>query len=754
MDLQLTTEAAGVRDGDFELERLREENLRLRAQVGPAGLLQSQLQQLSERMDQELQHFEAIQNFIQRAVVAESIAEFGPIVCESMCELLECGGAIYWSLLEPAADGGRFYHAGLAPAADSPPAEMERWVAAWMAAAGKQGRDPHAAMPPLPAGLGLHGDFRVELVMDSTGLPLALLIAGHSGRQFLFCPGFGTPEDKLFVTFAKQVEVLIVSIRRRSTILSQIATIRTSEERLSTALGSGNVGLWDWDLIQDRVDYSDQWKSQLGLESGKVGDSPGEWRDRLHPDDREHAIEVVRACALAPRSNFDLTVRMRVKDDRWLWINTRGINVSTDDGTVRRLIGTHLDVTGFKALENRLLKAEKEQRVAREQADRENLAKTSFLAAVSHEIRTPLNGMLGVFQMLRLAQQPDREQLAKLIEMGESSGKWMLRLIGESLDIARIEAGKLELNPEVVALPALLEELKSLKSSRAANLGLELRWQTAAALPQSILVDGVRLRQVLTNLLANAFKFTHEGFVALETSVIKYGRSGTLHLRFVVADSGIGFTREFGRVIFEPFTQGAERSHSSDHGIGMGLVIIKQLVALMGGRIEVSSRPGVGSRFTVTVPVKDLSGVAVESAHPPSAVVPSFRGSVLVVDDDYASGEVARLMLAELGFQVDLARDGGEGLTMAIAGYYDLIFMDCWMPVMRGTDAVRELRASATALSRNVPIIALTANARESDAADCRQSGMNDILVKPLLWDGLIEKVVRYLPVATPTRFS
>jgi PAS domain S-box-containing protein len=350
---------------------------------------------------------------------------------------------------------------------------------------------------------------------------------------------------------------------------SELARLRIENEFLRAQVA--HVGLWDWDLVNNRVDYSDQWKRQLGLESDEIGDTLREWEDRLHPGDREHVIEIVRLCTRTPRYGFDLTLRMRHKDGRWIWINSRGFNASTEDGVICRMFGTHIDVTAYKTMESKLLKAEKKQRMAKELAERENLAKSSFLAAVSHEIRTPINGILGVLQMLRMTRELDRDKLEKLVEMGESSGKRILRVIGESLDIARIEAGRLELIHEAVDLALLLESMRSFKSKQAAEMGLELRWQVAADVPRRILIDPVRLRQVLENLLGNAFKYTREGFVSFEASMVKRPKDQAASIRFVVSDSGIGFSKKFGRTIFEPFTQGLDNFQSSDHGTGMGL---------------------------------------------------------------------------------------------------------------------------------------------------------------------------------------
>lgn len=732
-----------------ELARLRAENAMLRGQLGQSVRLKQETLQLSYRLEQVLMRFGAMQTFIQKSVATDTMEEFVPIVCESIIDLLECGVAIYWSVSEEIPLEQRFYQSGLGDVTNKDLKELNRWVRHWRDS-GSPGCYPVADTASLPAAFGLVDRFLLEWIRDSSGQPLAVILSGNTVHQNEFQLEGNDSAATVFQTFAKQVGAMIVSIKRNQIINLQIETIRTSEERLTTALASSNVGLWDWDLSCDRVHYSDQWKFQLGLAADDVGDSLDEWITRLHPDDREHALKVTTLCSVTPNGSFDLTLRMRARNRRWVWINTRGHNLSKSGGTNVRMIGTHIDVTAFKAMERRLIRAERKQRLAKEQAERENLAKSSFLAAVSHEIRTPLNGILGIFQMLRMRGGMERDQMVKLMEMGESSGMWMLKIIGESLDIARIEAGKIELNPEIVDLHLLLDDLRALKWKRAADLELEFRFRIAPGVPRWVRVDGVRLRQILVNLLNNAFKFTREGFVSLEVRAGDLRKDGHRNMYFHVVDSGIGISRSFGRMMFQPFTQAMNKSQSSEHGIGLGLMITKELVGLMGGKIGFSSRRGQGSRFKVALPLEDLPqhGSSADFCDQPK--IRKFEGVVLVVDDDDISAEIAKLILGELGLQVDLAKNGLLGLELATAKRYDMILMDCWMPVMSGIEATVKLRASTTALSRPAPVLALTANARKSDAAACREAGMNDFITKPLLIESLIEMLTRYLPVAPP----
>lgn len=736
-------------DGTAELLRLREENSYLRGRLAQMALHQQQALKLGHRLDQEAARFDAMQNFIQRAVLAESREELVEITCESVIDLLECGVGMVWCFNACQTSEKCFTQSGLPEISPDLWLEMRQWVNNLM-----EIRPPgnvtnslwKKSLPPLPEGLGLRGDYLVEVLMDQAHQPQGIVIACNTVHQSRFSERFDYSADKVFSTFAKQVGVLIVSFKRRFIILEQIERIRISEERLSTALIGSNVGLWDWDLTSNEVFYSDQWKTQLGFDLDEVGNSYMEWVDRLHPAEVEHALGVVSACRNVPNGQFDLTLRMRCKNKRWRWINTRGYGLCDADGKVVRMIGTHIDVTEYKLLESKLLAAEKKQRRAKEQAERENSAKSSFLASVSHEIRTPLNGILGAFQMLKMTDDPKKRE--NLLRLGEDSGKWMLKIIGESLDITRIEARQIELKPELVDLWKMLSDIHGVKSKRALNQGLELRWLVDPQVPQMVMVDPGRLRQILTNLINNAFKFTKRGYIEVSITATPSGKAGWSNVRFSVADSGIGFSKEFGRVIFQPFTQAVKKSESSEHGIGLGLGIAKELTSLMGGRLRASSKPGAGSCFVVSLPLEELSIQQIENHFDEvRANLPVFDGKVLLAEDDEVSSTLAKLMMESLGLQVFVAKDGGEALQMASETRYDLIFMDGWMPIMNGLEVTRKLRASSDCASSRVPILALTANARTSDAEECARAGMNDYMSKPLMFSILIEKLRVYLPL-------
>lgn len=705
--------------------------MQLRKQAARAEQVRQEMLELSHRLELERSRFDAMQRFIRLAVGLESDRGFAALVCESIVDLLGCGVGLFWGIGGLWKDGG-LVHFGLGEAALEVDSEVREWVGRWILR--DEVYDGQGLL--LPEALDVRPDYLVEVVNDSRGEPLALLFACNCRGQPVFHDEFQEASKVVFGTFANQVGVLMESFIRRSTIHDQIETIRVSEERLSMALTAGNVGLWDWNLKSGQVYFSSQWKRQLGYESEVIGNRVEDWSGLLHPEDLCEALDVANACADEPGSQFELILRMRHADGRWVWINTRGFNVSKPDAGIFRVIGIHLDVSGQKELERRLREAEQSQRRARQQAERESSAKSSFLATISHEIRTPLNGMMAAFQMLRHTH--DEKDRSRILGMGERAGKWMLKIIGESLDIIRIESGKMELNPETTDLVALLDELRAFEEPKARKRNLDLQWVVASDVPRFTCADPVRLRQILANLLGNAIKFTDEGYVRLEVSVEKRSNAEARRVRFVVQDSGIGFSREFRRRMFEPFSQEIRKMDSANQGIGLGLMITRELVGLMGGMIRVRSRPGLGSRFLVRLPLVEVFPEGVDVEKPPLLNPPKFRGRVLLAEDDMISGELGRMMLQSIGLDVDLARNGDEALSMASAVAYDLIFMDCWMPGKSGLEVTRALRCAAGGGSSSSPIVALTANTSLLDERECLEAGMDGFLSKPLLIDNLV----------------
>jgi signal transduction histidine kinase/CheY-like chemotaxis protein len=423
-------------------------------------------------------------------------------------------------------------------------------------------------------------------------------------------------------------------------------------------------------------------------------------------------------------------------DGRWVLITER---TTPDGGTV----GIRTDITQLKRAMEELAGARDAARAAGE-------AKSQFLARMSHELRTPLNGILGFAQVLlrdsRLAAD-QREQVATLSEAGQH----LLELVNGLLDLSKIEAGKLELNPRDLALRPLLDACVGLLVPEMTRKHIRFRLDIAPGTPEAVEADATRLRQMLLNLLSNAVKFTPaEGRVELRAAPLE-GRTG---LRIEVQDSGPGIPAEKRHLLFEDFSQLVQVPGQEGIGTGLGLAISARLAAAMGGRIGCAEDVDSGAVFWVELPLRE---VAVPPPPPVAAlppVSPPATGEpralrVLVTDDVAANRMVARAMLVAAGHQVDSAADGAEAVAAVERDDYDIVLMDVQMPGMDGLEATRRIRELEGARSR-VPILAVTASALPEQVAACRAAGMDAHLAKPIDRESLLNAVARLTTGAAP----
>ncbi|MFM2246107.1 MAG: hypothetical protein RL071_2181 [Pseudomonadota bacterium] len=394
---------------------------------------------------------------------------------------------------------------------------------------------------------------------------------------------------------------------------------------------------------------------------------------------------------------------------------------------------------------------------ARAAADAANAAKSSFLANMSHELRTPMNGVLGLAEVLLLGENLTEGQRLQLRTIHQS-GRTLVSLLNDILDLSKIESGREQLDELPWAVPAVLEEVRQLFGQSAARKGLVLRTRCGAELPPLLLGDPARVRQVLLNLVGNAIKFTEAGEVELAAEV--RGEA----LRISVRDTGIGVAIDAQQRIFEPFTQ-VDASTSRRHGgTGLGLAICSRLVGLMGGRIELQSAPGLGSRFTVSLPLRlapagtstppdpgrigPLSGSPLggegqvpapegsPAAADPPAPPPAAGGPrrCLLVEDVAVNQVVATMMMERLGFTVEVVDEGPAALARILEGdHWDVILMDWQLPGMDGLEVTRRARAAGVVLR----IVGVTANVRAEDRAAGLAAGMDAFVGKPYTLDQL-----------------
>jgi signal transduction histidine kinase len=379
---------------------------------------------------------------------------------------------------------------------------------------------------------------------------------------------------------------------------------------------------------------------------------------------------------------------------------------------------------------------------ARQQAEQASLAKSQFLAVTSHEIRTPMNGILGAAELLMATALTATQQ--RYVQIAHRSATALLGLIDDVLDLSRIEAGKLALNTTGVDLRALVTDALDLVAMTVRDKPLRLTSEVAAKVPPTMLADPLRLRQMLVNLLHNAVKFTDQGTVDLQVTVLTE-TPHSMGLRFSVLDTGIGIPADKLASIFDAFTQ-ADKSTTRRHGgSGLGLTIVKQLADLMGGQVHVESKVDVGSHIWIELELQKAPHVD-EPVEKPQVDerAPSLSVSVLLAEDDFVNQTVIGEMLQLLGCDVDHVDDGHAAYNAALGKRYDIIFMDCHMPVMDGHEATRLIREEELRRGQHTVIVALTADSVASDLQRCIESGMDAVLTKPVSSMQLSSTIARW----------
>lgn len=405
----------------------------------------------------------------------------------------------------------------------------------------------------------------------------------------------------------------------------------------------------------------------------------------------------------------------------WILAPERG-----SGGNLRGLILSGHDISD-------IVRASLELREAKELSDEASSMKSRFVSNVSHEIRTPLNGIIGFAELVLSASSlPEARQRAQVI-LDESG--ILLQLINDLLDCAKIESGKLELDPAPTDLRSLVEELRRGSLIKASEKGIEVRVVVAEQVPPLVVADGLRLRQILQNLVTNAVKFTDRGHVTVRIAYVE-GDQRTVRLMFAVEDTGIGIPKEKQRHIFESFTQADASTTRKYGGTGLGTTIARDLTQLMGGKLELQSTAGEGSQFWLILSLDRAEAAPLPAQEsditsPKPRLPLSIRGLILVAEDYPINQEIIRTQLENDGHSVELAENGLEAVKAAERRRFDLIFMDIHMPELDGFDATRRIRSTDNP-NKGTPIIALTASAERLTREECLCAGMDEVLTKPI----------------------
>ncbi len=528
-------------------------------------------------------------------------------------------------------------------------------------------------------------------------------------------------------------------------VLRQLDPSQAVPGRVRSALDTMAEGL----LILDR-------KEQIVLANQAFSDMVGKPADELIgfkagelPWVDEHGKRIIKTerpwvASLADGEvNRDRMVRLTLPEIGQRTFKTNSSPVLGDKGKYAGVLISFDDITELEEKKVELLNSKLE-------AEEANKAKSSFLANMSHEIRTPMNAILGFTEILKRGYVKNEEESLKYLNTIHSSGKNLLELINDILDLSKVESGRLEVERVKVDPYIIIHEVVQMLKVKADEKGISLSFEVDSELPQLIETDPVRLRQIAFNLIGNSVKFTEMGEVSVGC---RLDASGTdAHLVIDITDTGIGMTAEAQQKIFDPFTQADSSVARHFGGTGLGLAISRKFAQALGGDISVQSEQGRGSTFSVSVATGSLAGVPfispeqVNQRQQSQVELDTVRwtfpsAKVLVVDDGAENRELLNLLLDEVGLVVDQAENGLEGVQLTETSDYDVVLMDVNMPVMDGYQAVAKMRENGIA----VPVVALTANAMKGDEEKCFAAGYSDYLSKPVNIDHFMELMAKLL---------
>lgn len=552
----------------------------------------------------------------------------------------------------------------------------------------------------------------------------------HYGYEWLFFNGFVTESDD----HGKPLKVMghCYSIEDRKEIENQL---KESEERWYNTMVLSGAGFWDYEIASDRLFFSIQMKKIIGYDQGDSLPDQGKfWKEKIHPDDR--SIVAVLGSRETAKNSEKITAEFRILNllNEYIWVSINCICKFNDKGTPIRYSGTAYDITEKKH-------AEIEKEKIHHSAVLSLQTKRRFLANLSHEIRSPIHAIVGLSE--QLAEADLKPEQAVLIQIISQSSKALMNIINDLLDLSKIKEGSFHLDNLIFDPFEIIQKVYDIFADQAVKKNIFFKLQSDDFEKNAYLGDPYRMRQIFSNIISNAIKFTERGGVEINCQITKINAE-TATLTFTCKTTGTGMNEWMEQRIFEEFMQEDERFQQKFGGSGLGLSITNELVKLMNGKIFIESIKNKGTLVTINIPLLTIIDGA--EKHTEALPVINFerirKARILVAEDNEFNRLLVKFILDKHKIQYDFAENGRVAIEKASINNYNLIFMDIQMPEMDGIEATRLIREQ---VGHHVPVVALTANAVKEDLDYYLQKGISGYLIKPFEEKKLLEMIHQFL---------
>ncbi len=538
-----------------------------------------------------------------------------------------------------------------------------------------------------------------------------------------------------FITKPLDWRMLLMRVKYIMRIQKRYLGVERNLEGLSWAQRAAGVGSWKLDPATQKVCVSDEVVRILGMHESKQCVSFSDLGAAIHKADQKTIFRSYQRL-LEDDIPMDLDVTLDLNSRKSVIVHIYGEAILDGSGHRISINGTIQDIT--------------ERKLAEEKISEASAMKDQFLTNISHELRTPVNGMMGMADLLQRTKM-DEEQAMLTSNLVESS-RHLLSVLNDVLDFAAMESGSVRIQSSHFKLSEIVESSGKLVEAMAKAKNLEMSTILEKDLPDDVVGDAGRIKQVLLNLAGNAIKFTEQGSIRIKVS-LEGKDAQKCQVRFAVKDTGIGIPFEKQKTVFEQFVQVDGSLCRKFGGTGLGLAISKELVELMGGTISLQSRKGEGTEVCFVLPLEAVGALNDEVTRKtsPANKEPNLRtgGNVLLVEDNPINQIFTKKVLEHFGFDVDVVNNGQEALVQVQKASYGIVLMDCQMPVMDGYEATRNIRRLGKDYEK-LPIIALTAHAMDGDHNKCMEAGMDDYMTKPFVGTELVQFLEKWINLNHP----